>query len=69
MPQKFVLDPDMPVRGRDLVALGIDGHRLGLPLPSRERRAVVDDMLDAVDAPASPTRASANSRAASNSGS
>ncbi len=50
VPQKFVLDPDMPVRGRDLVALGIDGHRLGLPLPSRERRAVVDDMLDAVDA-------------------
>ena len=50
VPQKFVLDPDMPVRGRDLVALGIDGHRFGLPLPSRERRAVVDDMLDAVDA-------------------
>jgi zinc/manganese transport system ATP-binding protein len=50
VPQKFLLDPDMPVRGRDLVALGIDGHRLGLPLPSRERRALVDDMLEAVDA-------------------
>jgi len=50
VPQKFLLDPDMPVRGRDLVALGVDGHRLGLPLPSRERRRLVDEMLDAVDA-------------------
>ncbi len=50
MPQKFLLDPDMPLRGRDLVALGLDGHRLGLPRPSRARRALVDEMLDAVDA-------------------
>jgi len=26
------LDPDMPVRARDLVGLGLDGHRFGLPL-------------------------------------
>jgi zinc/manganese transport system ATP-binding protein len=50
VPQKFLLDPDMPVRGRDLVALGLDGQRLGLPLPSRRRRALVEEMLDAVDA-------------------
>jgi zinc/manganese transport system ATP-binding protein len=50
VPQKFLLDPDMPLRGRDLVALGLDGHRLGLPLPSRTRRARVEEMLDAVDA-------------------
>jgi len=50
VPQKFLFDPDMPVRGRDLVALGIDGHRLGLPLPSRERRQRVEEMLAAVDA-------------------
>ncbi len=50
VPQKFLLDPDMPVRGRDLVALGIDGHRLGVPLPSRRRRALVEQMLEAVDA-------------------
>jgi zinc/manganese transport system ATP-binding protein len=50
VPQKFLLDPDMPVRGRDLVALGLDGHRLGVPLPSRERRRVVEEMLEAVDA-------------------
>jgi zinc/manganese transport system ATP-binding protein len=50
VPQKFLLDSDMPVRGRDLVALGIDGHRLGLPFPSRERRALVQEMLEAVNA-------------------
>ncbi|HEX3618497.1 MAG TPA: ABC transporter ATP-binding protein [Solirubrobacteraceae bacterium] len=52
VPQKFVLDPDMPLRGRDLVALGIDGERLGLAWPSRARRALVQEMLDAVDASA-----------------
>jgi zinc/manganese transport system ATP-binding protein len=50
VPQKFELDPDLPVRARDLVALGIDGHRLGLPLPSRARRERVQAMLAAVDA-------------------
>ena len=45
VPQKFLLDPDMPLRGRDLVALGIDGHRLGLPRPSRARRELVEEML------------------------
>jgi zinc/manganese transport system ATP-binding protein len=50
VPQKFLLDPDMPLRGRDLIGLGLDGHRLGLPLPSRIRRTRVEEMLDAVDA-------------------
>jgi zinc/manganese transport system ATP-binding protein len=50
VPQKFLLDPDMPLRGRDLVALGLDGQRLGLPLRSRDKRAQVDEMLDAVGA-------------------
>ena len=35
VPQKLVLDPDVPLRARDLVALGIDGNRFGLRLPSR----------------------------------
>ena len=52
VPQKFAFDPFMPVRARDLVALGLDGHRLGLPLPSSRRRAQVDEMLAAVDATA-----------------
>ncbi len=50
VPQKIALDPDMPLRSRDLVALGLDGHRLGVPLPSRRRRELVDEMLHAVDA-------------------
>jgi len=52
VPQKFLLDPDMPLRGRDLIALGLDGQRLGVPLPSRARRARVQDMVEAVDAQA-----------------
>jgi zinc/manganese transport system ATP-binding protein len=50
VPQKIQLDPDMPVRARDLVGLGLDGQRLGLPLPSRRRREQVEAMLAAVDA-------------------
>lgn len=50
VPQKFILDPYIPMRARDLVALGLDGHRLGLPLPSKRRRQKVNEMLDAVDA-------------------
>jgi zinc/manganese transport system ATP-binding protein len=50
VPQKIHLDPDTPLRARDLVALGLDGHRWGLPLPSRSRRQKVDEVLRAVDA-------------------
>ncbi len=50
VPQKLVLDPDVPLRARDLVALGIDGNRFGFRLPSRERQATVDEMLAAVGA-------------------
>ncbi|HTU86291.1 MAG TPA: metal ABC transporter ATP-binding protein [Solirubrobacteraceae bacterium] len=50
VPQKFLLDPDMPVRGRDLIGLGLDGHRFGVPLPSRTRRERVEEMIEAVDA-------------------
>jgi len=50
VPQKFLFDPDVPLRARDLVGLGIDAHRLGVPRPSRSRRALVEEMLHAVDA-------------------
>ncbi len=50
VPQKVLLEPDVPLRARDLVALGIDGHRLGFALPSRRRTARVEEMLAAVDA-------------------
>ena len=50
VPQKILLEPDLPVRARDLVALGLDGHRPGLPLPTRRRRELTDAMLAAVGA-------------------
>ena len=50
VPQKFQLDPDVPMRTRDLVGLGLDAHRYGIALPSRARRARVEEMLEAVDA-------------------
>ena len=50
VPQKIQLDPDMPVRARDLVGLGLDGQRFGLPLPRRGRREQVREMLAAVGA-------------------
>jgi zinc/manganese transport system ATP-binding protein len=50
VPQKFLLDPDMPLRARDLVGLGLDAHRLGIPRPSRARRALINEMLEEVDA-------------------
>jgi len=50
VPQKFLLDPDLPMRARDLVGLGLDAQRLGIPRPSRARRALVEEMLEAVDA-------------------
>jgi len=52
VPQKIQFDPDLPLRARDLVGLGLDGHRLGMPLPSRRRRDRIDAMLAAVDATA-----------------
>jgi zinc/manganese transport system ATP-binding protein len=50
VPQKYMLDPDVPIRARDLVGLGLDAHRLGVALPSRERRERVGEMLAAVEA-------------------
>ncbi len=50
VPQKLYLDPQIPLRGRDLVALGLDGHRWGISLHAKERKKRVDEMLEAVDA-------------------
>jgi zinc/manganese transport system ATP-binding protein len=50
VPQKTLLDPQLPLRARDVVTLGLDGHRLGLPLPSKARQACVEEMLHAVGA-------------------
>ena len=37
VPQKALLDADIPLRARDLIALGIDGHRFGMPIRSAKR--------------------------------
>lgn len=50
VPQQAV-GTDVPLRARDLVALGLDGHRWGLPTRGRPvRRRVIDDALAAVGA-------------------
>ena len=49
VPQQRTFDRDLPLRGRDLVALGLDGHRFGLARPRADRR-VVDQAIAAVDA-------------------
>ncbi|MGH3801193.1 MAG: metal ABC transporter ATP-binding protein [Pseudonocardiaceae bacterium] len=50
IPQQRALDPTLTLRSRDLVGLGLDGHRWGFGLPSARRRARVLEALDAVGA-------------------
>ncbi|WP_432544118.1 metal ABC transporter ATP-binding protein [Kineococcus sp. SYSU DK002] len=52
VPQQKGLDPDTPLRARDFVRLGLDGHRWGPLLPSRRARHAVDRVLEAVGATA-----------------
>lgn len=58
VPQRRSLDPDLPVRGRDIVMLGLDGLRWGIPLPARlsakrrQHEAQVDAAIAAVEASA-----------------
>jgi zinc/manganese transport system ATP-binding protein len=50
VPQKLNIDADVPLRARDVVSLGLDGHRLGFSFPSRQRRVLVDKALADVGA-------------------
>lgn len=50
IPQQRPLPPDTSLRGRDLVSLGVDGHRFGLPIPRRGDRRRVERLVDAVGA-------------------
>jgi zinc/manganese transport system ATP-binding protein len=50
VPQKLVIDPDMPLRARDVVSLGLDGHKLGFGFPSRQRRELINAVLADVGA-------------------
>ncbi len=49
VPQKVALDVDVPLRVRDFVALGVDGHRYGLRRRTRVTWDRVEEMLDAVE--------------------
>jgi len=50
VPQQRGLEPTTPLRARDFVRLGLDGHRWGPLLPSRRADAAVDRVLAAVGA-------------------
>jgi zinc/manganese transport system ATP-binding protein len=50
-PQGRLLDRDLPVRGHDLVALGADGHRWGIPLfHQKDKQRRVSEAIEAVGA-------------------
>ncbi|MFD4293516.1 metal ABC transporter ATP-binding protein [Rhodococcus sp. NPDC058505] len=51
IPQQKSMDEGLPLRGRDLVGLGVDGHRWGTGLRGRRtRRAIVDAAIAEVGA-------------------
>lgn len=50
IPQQKLLPPGTPMRGRDLVALGVDGHRFGFPLRRRADRLRIDALIESVGA-------------------
>lgn len=50
VPQKVILDPDVPMRARDFVALGLDAERYGFTRRTKEQHALVEQMLVNVDA-------------------
>src|SRR4029453_3584273 len=56
IPQQRLADRGTPLRARDFVGLGLDGHRFGLPLPTKARRRAIDQMLATIEATTFATR-------------
>jgi zinc/manganese transport system ATP-binding protein len=52
IPQQRAFDEQLPLRGVDLVGLGLDGHRYGLTRRSRDERERVERILATVGASA-----------------
>jgi len=50
IPQQRLIEQGTPLRARDLVTLGINGHRWGLPVTGRKTRQQVDRVLASVGA-------------------
>ena len=57
LPQRRHFEPDLRIRAADLVRLGLDGDRWGIPLPSAEKARRVDAMLELAGASAYRDRA------------
>lgn len=49
IPQHRSLDAGTPLRARDVLRLGLDGHKFGFALPSRKARARVEHILGCID--------------------
>jgi zinc/manganese transport system ATP-binding protein len=52
IPQQHAFDRNLPVRARDLVRFGVDGHRWGMGLRSKAHRQRLDEVMAAVGADA-----------------
>lgn len=52
IPQQQTLPAETPLRARDLITMGIDGHRFGLPFKSRRTKETVERLLHQVGADA-----------------
>ncbi len=50
IPQQRGIPVNTPMRAKDMVGLGIDGHRWGIRLGGKKHRAKVDELLEAVGA-------------------
>ncbi|TCC35293.1 ABC transporter ATP-binding protein [Kribbella capetownensis] len=50
VPQHRRIDTLTPLRARDVVGQGLDGHRWGIGRPDRARRRRIDEMLESVGA-------------------
>jgi zinc/manganese transport system ATP-binding protein len=52
IPQQKLAGQGVPMRGRDLVTFGVNGHRAGLPFTSARDKARVTEVIEAVGATA-----------------
>ncbi|QNV40697.1 ATP-binding cassette domain-containing protein [Rothia amarae] len=50
IPQQRPLPTNAPLRARDFVGLGIDGHKWGIRVGNKKQNAVIDQLLEAVGA-------------------
>ncbi len=49
IPQHRGIDPSTPMRARDLLSLGLNGHKFGLPWGGRKERERVNHILDCIE--------------------